>query len=75
VRISGGTPAGEIRNVEIDAMQEARKHLASLVALLMKYQDENQAYLPRYGMQREDDVSEFDHLSRYWEWILAGDAP
>ena len=74
VRISGGVPAGEIKKVDIAAMDEARAHLASLTALLLKYQNVTQAYVPRFGMQREDDVSEFDHLSRYREWILSGDA-
>ena len=75
VRISGGVPPGEIKNVDVVAMDEARAHLASLTALLLKYQNATQAYVPRFGMQREDDVSEFDHLSRYREWILSGDAP
>jgi ATP-dependent helicase/nuclease subunit B len=74
VRISGGVPAGEIKNVDIVVTDEARTHLASLTALLVKYQNATQAYVPRFGMQREDDVSEFDHLSRYREWILSGDA-
>jgi ATP-dependent helicase/nuclease subunit B len=75
VKISGGIPPGEIKNLDLIGMDEARKHLASLTTLLLKYQEARQAYVPRFGMQREDDVSEFDHLSRYWEWVLAGDLP
>ena len=74
VRISGGVPEGEIKSLDVDAMGLAHVHLSSLTALLLQYQNEKQSYIPRYGMQREEDASEFDHLSRYWEWILAGEA-
>jgi ATP-dependent helicase/nuclease subunit B len=75
VRISGGVPPGEIKDVDVVAMDEARSHLASLITLFLKYQNVEQAYVPRFGMQREDDASEYDHLSRYWEWVLAGELP
>ena len=75
VRISGGVPPGEIKAMAGVSMDDARAHLASLQSLLLKYQDLRQAYVPRFGMQREDDESDYDHLSRYREWILSGEVP
>jgi ATP-dependent helicase/nuclease subunit B len=46
-------------------------HFASLKGLLQKYQSLRQAYYPRANMFKEDEVSDYDHLSRYAEWILA----
>jgi hypothetical protein len=33
-----------------------------------------QAYFPRANMFKEDEKSDYDHLSRFAEWILAGDS-
>jgi ATP-dependent helicase/nuclease subunit B len=56
-------------------MDTAHAHLQSLITLLESYQIATQAYVPRFGFKSEDDVSEYDHLSRYREWILSGDTP
>lgn len=74
IKISGGIPPGEVKPVDIVPMDAARRHLASLVALLNKYQRAEQPYLPRYAIQNEDAVCDYDHLSRYREWILAGES-
>ena len=55
-------------------MEVARRHLASLVGLLGKYQNPALAYLPRYAIENVEAVCDYDHLSRYREWILAGDS-
>jgi ATP-dependent helicase/nuclease subunit B len=75
VRITGGVPPGELKPVKIPVMDAALAHLASLTRLLLDYQSVQQAYPPRFGFNSEDDASEFDHLSRYQEWLLSGDAP
>jgi ATP-dependent helicase/nuclease subunit B len=51
----------------------AQNHLTSLKSLLSKYQVAAQAYLPRAALQKEDDETDYDNLSRYQEWLLAND--
>ena len=75
IKITGGVPPGEMKPVKIAVMDAAHSHLAGLVTLLEKYQRIGQAYVPRFGLQNEDDGTDYDHLSRYREWILSGDAP
>jgi hypothetical protein len=54
-------------------MAVAREHLARLEGLLGKYQNPALAYLPRYAIENVEAAHDYDHLSRYREWILAGD--
>ena len=74
VSITGGVPAGEHKPIKLPVMDTARSHLQSLKDLLQDYQNEAQPYIPRFGFLLEEDKSEYDHLSRYYEWILSGDA-
>ena len=73
IRITGGIPPGETKSVDVSPMDAAHRHLASLIGLLVKYQNPELAYLPRYAIENVDAVCDYDHLSRYREWILAGD--
>ncbi len=73
IRIAGGIPPGELKSVDLAPMAVAREHLARLEGLLGKYQDPRLAYLPRYAIENVEAVCDYDHLSRYREWILAGD--
>jgi len=73
IRITGGIPPGELKSVDIEPMTVAREHLARLKGLLEKYQSPTLAYLPRYAIENVEAVCDYDHLSRYREWILAGD--
>ena len=74
IRITGGVPPGELKSIDISPMETARRHLARLIGLLEKYQDAAVAYLPRYAIENVEAVCDYDHLSRYREWILAGDS-
>lgn len=74
IRITGGIPAGELKSVDLEPMAVAREHLARLMGLLGKYQNPNLAYLPRYAIENVEVVCDYDHLSRYREWILSGDS-
>jgi ATP-dependent helicase/nuclease subunit B len=74
IRITGGIPPGELKSVDLAPMDVAREHLARLMGLLVKYQNPNLAYLPRYAIENVEAVHDYDHLSRYREWILAGDS-
>lgn len=73
IRITGGIPPGELKSVDLAPMDVAREHLARLTGLLEKYQNPDLAYLPRYAIENVEAVHDYDHLSRYREWILAGD--
>ena len=74
IRITGGIPPGELKSVDLAPMAVAREHLARLKGLLGKYQNPKLAYLPRYAIENVEAVCDYDHLSRYREWILAGDS-
>jgi ATP-dependent helicase/nuclease subunit B len=52
----------------------AQNHLTSLRSLLSKYQVAAQAYLPRAALQKDDDETDYDNLSRYQEWLLVNDS-
>jgi ATP-dependent helicase/nuclease subunit B len=77
IRITGGVPPGELTQIphkSVVPMDAARRHLASLVKLLEQYQKPEQPYIPRYAIEGEKETRDYDHLSRYREWILAGDS-
>lgn len=76
VKLGGGEPAGEVKPVKLDpdAMTVAHAHLAGLKKLLTQYSQPSQAYLPRALVEKEDEARDYDHLSRYREWALAGQA-
>jgi ATP-dependent helicase/nuclease subunit B len=75
IHLTGGDPAGEIKWLDLPVMDTAMKHLSELEKLLTAYASEMQPYLPRTGIEKEDDPSDYDHLSRYREWSLSGGAP
>ncbi len=76
VKLSGGDPAGEDKGPDLgaDLPQVVAQHVAGLVKLIAAYRNADQPYLPRAMMKHEDDASDYDHLSRYREWALAGEA-
>ncbi len=74
VKLSGGDPAGEVNTLDLPVMDLARKHLAELEKLLAAYASEQQAYYPRAMMEKEEAQGDYDHLSRFREWALSGDA-
>jgi ATP-dependent helicase/nuclease subunit B len=75
VKLGTGDPAGKVSTLDLKqpVMDCARAHLAGLIDLLGRYAEENQAYLPRAIIEKEDDVLDYDHLSRVREWALSGD--
>ena len=76
VKLTGGDPAGDV--VELDklaVMDLAERHLAELQKLLARYASASQPYYPRTIMKKEDDPSDYDHLSRFREWALSGSGP
>jgi ATP-dependent helicase/nuclease subunit B len=50
----------------------ARKHFEDLQRLLATYLQQSTAYVPRHNLLKDNDTSNFDHLSRRLEWQLRG---
>ncbi|WP_119388683.1 double-strand break repair protein AddB [Taklimakanibacter lacteus] len=74
IKLSGGAPPGLMQPVtDIEVMDKAREHLEKFKALIKAYDDVTHGYLPRAAMEKEQDTSPFDHLSRWREWSLAED--
>lgn len=74
VKLSGGNPPGEMRHIlSAKVMSTAQEHLARFKELIADYARDDVGYLPRNAMEREDDVSDYDHLSRWKEWASSGD--
>jgi ATP-dependent helicase/nuclease subunit B len=75
LKINGAKAGGKLIDVEADEGQTlvdlGNKHLNEFKTLLREYSKLGQPYYPRANMHLETDVSDFDHLSRYAEWILA----
>jgi ATP-dependent helicase/nuclease subunit B len=72
IKLSGGEPPGLIVPVtDIEVMAKAREHLERFKALMRAYDDVAHGYIPRAAMEKEQDASAFDHLSRWHEWSLA----
>jgi ATP-dependent helicase/nuclease subunit B len=71
IKLSGGEPPGAVQPIGgFDIMATARRHLANLQNLLSAYASDEASYIPRYIPERENDVSPYDHLSRWGEWGL-----
>ncbi len=69
---------GSAKGVEVTALPsvgvEAENAFTKLCALLAAFQLPGTGYIPRHHLQKEDDISDYDHLSRRLEWQLQGKA-
>ncbi len=78
VRIGGGrdglkqNQAGDVEGAAFVTLSE--KHFAALKTLLGLYLQSTLPYLPRLREFKETQDADYDHLSRYLEWQLAGEA-
>jgi ATP-dependent helicase/nuclease subunit B len=72
VQVTGATLPGEIVSISPEAgiADVAAKHFAGLKTKLAIMAQAETAFLPRTNLQKIDDVSDYDHLSRYLEWSL-----
>ncbi len=68
VRLSGGEPPGEVRDMSGTLAEQGPAAMNGLVRLLEDYADADQPYLPTGGATREDRAFDYDHLSRWREW-------
>ncbi len=73
VRVNGGWPPGETRSVTGKTMgfpERAELALERLSGLLCDYGREDQPYLPVGHGQASGRPSDYEHLSRWREWIF-----
>ncbi|CAN5562334.1 double-strand break repair protein AddB [soil metagenome] len=76
IKLSGGEPPGEITQIlHTKVMEISRKHLASFRGLVAQYEQQDRPYIPRHMIEKEEDETDYDQLSRWREWALAGDTP
>lgn len=76
IQISGRTPPGKITEIkpgkESNVSALASEQLAGFKTLLTRFRNLDHPYSPRLAIEREEELTDFDHLSRYLEWQLAG---
>jgi ATP-dependent helicase/nuclease subunit B len=74
IGVGGGKKGVTLHSLAKDyaVEDEARKALTRLKELLTAYQDQNMPYIPLHNSEKEDDVSDYDHLSRRLEWQMNG---
>ena len=76
VSLKGGTPAGENKPIEFkegDADAHAERALAKLTEVALKFEDEEQPYLPLVLSMWKSRYGTYDHLARVKEWSVGGD--
>jgi ATP-dependent helicase/nuclease subunit B len=79
ILLKGGSPAMEGRSLA-DALRkegttiaaQVAEHKEGLLKLLSRYQHKDQPYLPRTTVFKEQETSDYDHLSRFAEWARGG---
>lgn len=77
IQTGGGRTPVEVKSLAsgrnaIDIAATAQKHFEGLQRLLSRYLSPEQGYVPRAVMYKEEDVSDYDHLSRFAEWSRGG---
>lgn len=71
IKLKGGETPGLAKSVKLrePILDCALKHFDGLKQLLSSYAKVDQPYLPRVAVRQEDGELEYDHLSRYREWV------
>jgi len=72
-KLSGGDPAGEIRDAGDNPLALAKQALSGLISLLEHYDDPETTYVVRPDPEIAPRHSEFEHLERLQEWSSAYD--
>ncbi len=73
VQLTGGEPPGKIKNIaQGGVMDLAGRHFEGLLRILTAFANPDHPYAPRAMMEKEDEASDYDHLSRFREWSLSG---
>ena len=72
-RLTGGDPAGEIREAGGDPRQLAEDAFEGVKALLEYYQRPETEYRARPDPEKAPRYSDYEHLERIQEWTAGGD--
>jgi ATP-dependent helicase/nuclease subunit B len=72
-RLSGGDPAGEIREIKADAATLAEQARDGLERLVAAFDDPATPYAARPRPDYGPRFSDYDHLARLLEWSAGGD--
>jgi ATP-dependent helicase/nuclease subunit B len=74
IGVGGGRNGVDIRKLSdsSNVEDESRKAFAKLAALLAAFQSETTPYIPLHNVEKEEDGSDYDHLSRRLEWLMNG---
>ncbi len=74
IKLGGGDPPAELKPPKLNepVAECAMRNFNGFVELLTRYANPHQAYLPRTVVEHEDEKRDYDHLSRFREWALAG---
>ena len=74
IGVGGGAKPVELRSLaeKNSVEEEAEKAFAGLKTLLAEFQNPLTAYIPMHNPEKQDDASDYDHLSRRLEWQLQG---
>jgi ATP-dependent helicase/nuclease subunit B len=77
IGVGGGAKPVELRSLadKNSVEDEAEKAFTGLKALLAAFQKRSTSYIPMHNPEMQDDVSDYDHLSRRLEWQLQGRNP
>jgi ATP-dependent helicase/nuclease subunit B len=78
IHIGGGKDVGYVETITptdgTTLSELVARQLKGLKDLVTSYMSPTQTYLPRVAIEKEEDTRDYDHLSRFREWMLAGDA-
>lgn len=72
IQFTGGAVPGEQKPVKGNISDLVAKSETFLVALIARYDNDAEPYLPRVLPYRADVPGDYDHLSRVREWSLTG---
>jgi len=75
VSLKGREPAGEDKTIDFkegDADLHAERALAKLKAVVARFEDEQQPYLPLVLPMWKSRYGSYDHLARVKEWAVGG---
>jgi len=76
VSLKGGQPAGDHKTIDFkdgNADLHAERALAKLQAVVERFEDETQPYLPLILSMWKNRYGTYDHLARVKEWSVGGD--
>ena len=79
ISVGGGRKAGEVLPISssegVSITELIDQKFEDLKRLIASYYNSNQAYLPRVAPFKEEAEQDYDHLSRFREWMLGGGKP